>query len=645
MVRVTPSLRARWILRVTDTASPSHQRLPEGRARAWLAVAAVVALVAAYANHFGNQFHFDDFHTVTGNPAIRSLAAVPHFFADARTFSVLPSHQSYRPLVSASLALDYWIGGGLRPVAFHLSTFFWYLVQLALMYVLFLRVLDREYYPALFATALYGLHPVSAETVNYIVQRADLYATAGVVAGLVIYSALPGLRRWGLYLAPPLAGMLAKPSALVFAPILLVYILLFDRGRQESVTSCVRRAAPAFLVAAAYWIFQNAMTPATYVGSGVAPYQYWITQPYVALRYFRSFFLPFYLSADTDLRPFETMADPRAVAGCVFLLALAVAAAIAARHNGWRPVSFGLFWFLIGLAPAALVPLAEVENDHRMFLPFVGLTVSVVWTGWRLWRSRSMSSAALLIPAAVLIACIGGTRARNQVWSTEETLWLDVTKKSPANGRGWMNYGLTQMQKGELATAYGDFERARALSPGYSLVEVNLGVVSGALARHAEAEQHFRRAIELAPADSQSYFYYGRWLESRGRESEAVAALTRAASLNPSDPEPSRRLALLRSRPSGQRPEDYLDRSLAYYVAGRYQECIRAAEEALRLRPAYAEAYNNIAAGYQSMARWDEAIAAAEQAVRLKPDFLLARNNLRYARAQKSLSGHPLRSP
>jgi tetratricopeptide (TPR) repeat protein len=619
--------------------------LQERSVRTGLAAAAVVAVLAAYANHFGNQFHFDDFHTVTANPAIRSLAAVPRFFADARTFSVLPSHQSYRPLVTASLALDYWIGGGLRPAAFHLSTFFWYLVQLALIYVLFLRLLDGAHYAALFAAALYGLHPANAETVNYIVQRADLYATAGVVAGLVMYSAMPAQRRWGLYLAPPLAGMLAKPSALVFAPILLAYILLFDRARQETVASCLRRAAPAFLISAAYWIFQSVMTPPTYVGSDFAPYQYWITQPYVTLRYFRSFFLPIYLSADTDLRPFETLADARAVAGCVFTLALALTAGIAARRPGWRPVSFGLLWFLIGLAPTALVPLAEVENDHRMFLPFVGLTLSVAWTGWRMWLSRPMPSAALLVPAAVLIACAWGTHARNQVWRTEETLWLDVTRKSPANGRGWMNYGLTQMQKGELAAAYGDFERARALSPGYSLVEVNLGVVSGALGRLTEAEQHFRRAIELAPADSESYSYYSRWLESRGRGPEALAALTRAASLNPSDPEPRRRLALLQSRKAGPSPEDYLARSLAYHQAGRYQECIRAAEEALRLRPDYAEAYNNIAAAYQSMARLDEAIAAAEQALRLKPDFQLARNNLQYAREQKSLRAGLVRSP
>jgi len=84
-------------------------------------------------------------------------------------------------------------------------------------------------------------------------------------------------------------------------------------------------------------------------------------------------------------------------------------------------------------------------------------------------------------------------------------------------------------------------------------------------------------------------------------------------------------------------PENYLNLSLFYYRSGRYEDCIRAAREALRLRPDYAEAYNNIAATYQSMGRWDDAIPAATEAIRLRPDFQLARNNLAYATSQKAL--------
>ena len=55
---------------------------------------------------------------------------------------------------------------------------------------------------------------------------------------------------------------------------------------------------------------------------------------------------------------------------------------------------------------------------------------------------------------------------------------------------------------------------------------------------------------------------------------------------------------------------------------------------AISLRPLYAEAWNNIAAASNAMSRWDDGIHAAEEAIRLKPDYQLARNNLAWARVQ-----------
>ena len=92
--------------------------------------------------------------------------------------------------------------------------------------------------------------------------------------------------------------------------------------------------------------------------------------------------------------------------------------------------------------------------------------------------------------------------------------------------------------------------------------------------------------------------------------------------------------------PSNRTADDWLNASLLDHQAGQYLRSIQDAEEALRLRPDYAEAYNNIAASYESMGRWDQAIAAAQTAVRLKPDFQLAKNNLAWAEGQKQLR-HP----
>src|SRR4030095_1206833 len=85
-------------------------------------------------------------------------------------------------------------------------------------------------------------------------------------------------------------------------------------------------------------------------------------------------------------------------------------------------------------------------------------------------------------------------------------------------------------------------------------------------------------------------------------------------------------------------PEQYLNASLTHYQKREYEDCIRAAKQALATRPEYAEAYNNIAAAYQALGRWDDAIAAAKEALKIKPNFQLARNNLAYATSQKAIA-------
>ena len=61
------------------------------------------------------------------NLFIRDLRNLPRFFADARTFSSLPANQSYRPVVTSTLAIDYALGGP-NPAVFHLDSFCWFLL-------------------------------------------------------------------------------------------------------------------------------------------------------------------------------------------------------------------------------------------------------------------------------------------------------------------------------------------------------------------------------------------------------------------------------------------------------------------------------------------------------------------------------------
>ena len=81
-------------------------------------------------------------------------------------------------------------------------------------------------------------------------------------------------------------------------------------------------------------------------------------------------------------------------------------------------------------------------------------------------------------------------------------------------------------------------------------------------------------------------------------------------------------------------PDYHLARSLAEYQMGRYRESIASARRAIALRPEYAEAWNNVAAGHIALREWDLGIAAASEALRINPSLQIARNNLTFARQQ-----------
>lgn len=602
-------------------------------------------LAAAYANHFNNGFHFDDSHAIQDNIYVRDIRNVPRYFVDATTFSVLPLNQSYRPLLQTTFAVDYWIAGGYKPFVFQIDTFVWYVALVAAMVWLF-QLITADAWISTIAAAVYALHPVCAETVNYVVQRGDLLSTLGVVVALALYLEWPARRRFGLYLIPFAAAVFVKPPALVFPALLAAYVWVFQSRNATRLRVAPQRgiareiaAAAALSLVLAWWL--SHMTPPTATTGASDRARYLWSQPFVALRYFSMFFAPVGLSADNDWGLVAGPSDIRVAIGFTFV-ALLLGAIWFLRRKEWsKPAAFGLAWFVVALLPTSLTPLAEVANDHRMFFPFVGLALAAIVAARRVLETRIAVPSARFATASVLVAAIVsaeavGVRARNEVWRSEETLWRDVTQKSPGNGRGWMNYGVPLMARGDYAGAVDAFTRAIPLTPNYHLLYINLGVAYGAVAKPAEAEQNFLKAIALEPNDWRSHLFYARWLAGVGRGADALAQARLSLELNPADREAIPIQAAV-ARFDGT-PEYYLARSLAEYQMGRYRDCISSAEKALALRPLYAEAWNNIAAAHNALREWDQGIAAGEEALRINPALQIARNNLAYARRQKAQS-------
>lgn len=673
----------------------SHQTREKPKAEAkertalWTAcAAAVLLLLAAYSNHFHNGFHFDDAHVIETNLFIRSLGNIPRFFTDGTTFSSLPANSTYRPLLSTTYAIDYALAGGLVPFQFHLTQFLLLLTLAALLFLLFNDLMDRarprplNAWLALFATTFFCIHTANTETVNYLSSRSDLLSTLFVVLAFILYLKSDRARSLHLYLIPIALGTLVKVPAVMFGPLLILYLWLFETAvRGSSILSrtvqAIRKGLPALVVSVILFFFQARMTPSTWAPSEFGPIDYLRTQFFVWLHYVRLFVLPIGLSADTDYGIIPTWYDTRVLAGIAMIALLSWIFWTTSQRREHAPIAFGLAWFALALLPTSSVfPLAEAANEHRLFFAYIGLTLSSVWTIAEALRGplslktdRTAARAIAVVAVAVLLAHAIGTYSRNRVWENGETLWLDVTRKSPSNGRGLMNYGLTQMQAGRYEIAKDYFIRARQLTPNYSNLEINLGIVTAAMGDHAAAEPHFKRAMELNP-DANANLFYARWLVERGRAPEAIPMLREAIRLSAADPA-SRELlmSVYAARGSATELKDLALRTLEIapqnaaaraYAGGtyplevtgtdaktwfdhgarsigksRFLEAAQANRAALLLAPDDPNALNNLGWSLAKLGFYPEAVAAFEAALRAAPDYELARNNLAWARSQK----------
>ena len=553
------SLRSGFVVGATGEARPSRNNMtPNMKSFAAAAAACVLLVTGVYWNSLDNGFHFDDAHVIENNLYIRSLRNVPRFFRDATTFSSIRSHASYRPLLSATLAVDY-ASGGLSPRPYH-RTQIALLVLLGVMLVPFYtRWLRAAGAPdpawlALAAAAFFCVHTTATETLNFISSRSEQLSVMGVVGSFLIWQAWPRARAAGLHLVPMALGALAKIHAVMYGPLLFAAVWL-DRPEGtpagERTRAALRQSWPALAATVAVYAFVRWMDAPEWTGGGTQRLPYAWTQPFAWLHYARLFVLPIGLSADSDWTLLPAWYDTRALAGYAFLATLAVIVLRTWRRAATAPIAFGVAWFAIALLPTSSVfPFSEVVNEHRVFFPYVGLALAagcaVSLVLQRVMPSAGTRRIAAAAIAVALLAAHGlGTWQRNKVWRSEETLWLDVTQKSPNNGRGLMNYGLTAMSRGDLETARTYFERAAVLTPNYSTLEINLGVVHAALGA-STAEQHFTRALALSP-DADGHFFYARWLASVRRAPEALPHLQQALAGSPAYLEARRLLMRLHS--------------------------------------------------------------------------------------------------
>ncbi len=636
---------------------PFHRLLP-------LIILALAALLP-YMNSIGNGFHWDDHHHILENPSIRNTSSIPRFFSDPSTFSRDPGIQMYRPLLMVTYALNH-AAGGYQGWGYHLVNIGLHLLVTLLLHRLLLMLLPSPggHGPAFAAAAVFAVHPINSQAVNYISSRSVLLAAALLLLGLVLSLASRGRGRRALVIpaaAVFFLALLSKSTAIVALPLLLALELLLPEAKPRLRDLALRFTGPLAAAAAYIWLSRSVLERS--LGHPLRPLDIQLaTQARVFWHYIRLVIAPYGFSVESGISPVSSPFSPAAVVSVAGILLFAAAVLLISRRLKSRQSIFFGLWVAITLAPTTIIPLNVVVNEHRFYLPLAGLLgLAASWLCAA--PPRFFAPRARAVLAAVLVLLAASTAARNRDWRNEFTLWTAAAEKCPDSPLPQVNLGLAHLRQGDLLQAAARFDRALALDPLHFQAMVNRGVVYLRAREHAEAAVLFRDALSQDPSRVDVAINLALAQTGSGQAAAAVELLRPYADLWPSHPHLFHTLGAAQIKTgdtaealhSFQRcveidpgnAKGWSGSGLALIRLGRVREAESAFRRAIQADPSHFEGWAYLGNTLFQEGEYQEAIAAYERARTIRPDDAKLNHNLAlcYNKSRGTRSSEPRQTP
>jgi len=553
----------------------------------------IILSLLVYSNSFESTFQYDDVHSIVVNPYIKNPANLLKLFWTPEMGSGLVKEtSSYRPLLMASYALNFYLGG-MNIFGYHLLNTIIHTGCALLVYLItifFLRIpyeaketdSNRQHLTALLAALIFAIHPVQTESVTYITGRSSSLTALFFLGSFYSYLQYHFTGKVHHLIWSSLSYLLAllvKETAITLLPLLILLHFFFPSGRTWK--GRVLSLFPHLALSATYlWSRFHFFGSLQYKTHQAVPslYEQLLTQLRAWVHYIGTLIFPLTLNVDYDFPISHSIFEGQVILALGILLMIGVMAWRASRT--FRPFGFFALWFAITLLPTnSVIPLEDVVTDRWLYLPSVAYAVIFALTAEWIFRAKveyghRPRKIVFFFLCALILEFYGyATLLRNYTWHNEWMLWEDAALKSPNKARPHNGLGLALSRTGRLDDAIVEFQRVLELNPKHGGAYLNLGSI---------------------------YF-------KQGKLEEAIEALQKSIILSP-------RLS----------PEAYNNLGVIFLNQGKTEEALKAYQQSVNIRPLNDAALYNLGDLYARQGEIDQAIAYMEKVIKIAPESFRA---------------------
>jgi tetratricopeptide (TPR) repeat protein len=602
----------------TDAAVKWHQN----KTQLFVMVAVLLLTYVCYSPALSDKKEFtnwDDPTYVTEQPIIKSTDGenIKKMFKPENHVSL-----NYHPITMLSLAYNYKYSE-LKPHAYFFTNIIIHLLNTFLVFYFLYLLSGKRFMVGAIAAALFGLHPMHAESVAWISERKDvLYCFFFLLSCITHIKYLDTNKK--LFLLYTFLFFVLSCLSKAMAVVLPVVLLLIDfyKSRKVSGTAIIEKI-PFFLISVYFGY------TATHIQSSgaIADFQVFtlaqrfMFASYGYLMYWIKLFFPFQLSA---FYPYPTLNESGGV-GSIFYLAPILTFVLIVlplwytykkNPNYFKLTFFGIGFFAVTVALVLqfISVGAAIMADRYSYLPYIGAAfiIAVLADDW-MQRSKTLV-LTILVGAGLVFSYLCFERVK--VWNDNETLWTDVIEKFPYDivqtgnvvqvktagvETAHKNRGNYYADKGLLDKAYADYEilvRAQTKDAG---VYSNMGNLHGLKKEFTKALDAYSKAINLKPEGVESYLNRGITYSMMQQYDKAIADYSAAIKINPTI------------------EKIYVNRAYTYLTIGNYRGCIDDCNYVLQRNPNEANMIFYRGTAYVNSNKLAEAIQDLQKATQLNP--------------------------